>query len=1020
MKNCFSCLTLLLLVATASRADLPPNNIWNNPTFETGDSLDLPAGTPTGWNRGGNNAAICQVSTDNSVSATHSLAVNDTDAAGYGEWYSDLELAGLAAAGDDLDLHWHELFNISGGEMRLTLLFFNAANGVIGERHFVTKDQSAGWAGSVASSPFVIRNERVPVPDGAVKIRLALVSGGPFETTGVMLVDDFSVARHRNPILLANNFWHNPTFELGDNLDQPSGTPTNWNRGGNNATLCQVSTANSVSPTHSLIVDDSDGAGYAEWYSDLELAGQAAAGDEIDVQWFQMHSTSGGEMRLTILFFNAANNVAGTFHFVVNGDSPGWTGDQATSPFEQRKERMPIAAGAVKMRVALVSGGPQTATGFLMIDDLSAAKVPPQIQEILAGNFRPNPGFEEGENLNQPTGTPTGWNRGGSDSTIDQVSMLKSISAAHSLAIVDNNADGYGEWYSDQPLPCLASEGRLLNLQWFELFDITGGDMRVTVLFFNAASAVAGERHYVVNGQSAGWAGSVAASPFVRRNEQLAIPPGAKTMRVSLVSGGPASVTGTLLVDNFSVAVEPAAPTLLFGTIWPNGAFEDGANLDQPANGLPTGWQRGGNDATIDVGTTENSASSTHALAVKDNSATGYGEWYANVNLAGRASGGDALKLQWFELFNVSGGGEMRLTVLFWDATNALLSEKHYVAKNQSAGWAGDLACSTFTKRNEEVTVPAGATRLQVSLVSGGPAETTGVMVIDDFSVAKPLPPPLILARNFWPNPTFEDGAQLDNPTAGAPTGWNRGGSDSRGDVVLHDKAPSPTHALAVVDTNPSGYSEWYASTSLEGIAAGGDSLDVQWQQVYDTTGQMRLTLRFFDAAGADLGHNDFTVNGQSPDWTGDLATSPFEKKNERVAVPDGAVRIQFGLASGGGLDVLGTMVIDDLSVSVVTNDSDGDGMTDADEVIAGTNPADPNSVLKASLVKEAGGYRVTWASVPGKEYAVEFAKNPLGAEFLPLPAAQSIPASEGPATSFLDTTAAATGTGYYRVKLGP
>ena len=39
---------------------------------------------------------------------------------------------------------------------------------------------------------------------------------------------------------------------------------------------------------------------------------------------------------------------------------------------------------------------------------------------------------------------------------------------------------GYGEWYSDQPLPCLASEGHLLNLQWFELFDITGGDMRVT------------------------------------------------------------------------------------------------------------------------------------------------------------------------------------------------------------------------------------------------------------------------------------------------------------------------------------------------------------------------------------------------------------------------------------------------------------------------------------------------------------------------------------------------------------
>ena len=418
--------------------------------------------------------------------------------------------------------------------------------------------------------------------------------------------------------------------------------------------------------------------------------------------------------------------------------------------------------------------------------------------------------------------------------------------------------------------------------------------------------------------------------------------------------------------------------------------------------------------------TTQNSASSRHALAVVDGSATGYGEWYANVNLAGRASDGDLLKLQWFELFNVSAGGEMRLTVLFWDATDGLLDQHHYVAKNQSAGWAGDLACSVFTKRNEEVTVPAGAARMQISLVSGGPSETTGVMVIDDLSIAKPLPPPMILALNFWGNPTFEEGAQLDNPTAGLPTGWNRGGSDSRGDVVFHDKATSPTHALAIVDTNPTGYSEWYASASLEGIAAGGDSLDLQWQQAFDTTGTMRLTLLFFDAAGAIAGQKHFTVSGQSPDWTGDLATTPFEKKNERVQVPDGAVRIQFGLASGGGLEVTGTMVIDDLSVRAVTSDSDHDGLSDPDEESAGTNPFDPNSVLKATaILKEGGGLRVTWSSVPGKTYTVESAVVPIGAEFLPVPGGDHLPASGGATTSFLAPAGAARAQ-FYRVKLEP
>src|SRR5688572_11929371 len=131
----FLCVGLLAGAGALTRAEVPAANIWPNATFEAGENLVLVTGTPTGWNRGGSNPAICQVSSENSVSASHSLALNDATT-GYGEWYSDLELAGLAAAGDDLDLHWHEMFNVTGGEMRLTLTFFNAS-GAIGDRHFV-------------------------------------------------------------------------------------------------------------------------------------------------------------------------------------------------------------------------------------------------------------------------------------------------------------------------------------------------------------------------------------------------------------------------------------------------------------------------------------------------------------------------------------------------------------------------------------------------------------------------------------------------------------------------------------------------------------------------------------------------------------------------------------------------------------------------------------------------------------------------------------------------------------------
>lgn len=56
--------------------------------------------------------------------------------------------------------------------------------------------------------------------------------------------------------------------------------------------------------------------------------------------------------------------------------------------------------------------------------------------------------------------------------------------------------------------------------------------------------------------------------------------------------------------------------------------------------------------------------------------------------------------------------------------------------------------------------------------------------------------------------------------------------------------------------------------------------------------------------------------------------------------------------------------------------DSDGDGQSDAAEILAGTDPFDPASVFRVQSVgfdAQDGGYAISWASVPGITYQVSF-----------------------------------------------
>ena len=101
------------------------------------------------------------------------------------------------------------------------------------------------------------------------------------------------------------------------------------------------------------------------------------------------------------------------------------------------------------------------------------------------------------------------------------------------------------------------------------------------------------------------------------------------------------------------------------------------------------------------------------------------------------------------------------------------------------------------------------------------------------------------------------------------------------------------------------------------------------------------------------------------------------------------------------------------------SGDRDGDGMTNANEEIAGTNPFDASSLLKVTNIsRSVSAVTLTWTSVPGKQYQVQVAS-------VPGPASAygdlggTVAALSGSTTNYTDSTSTSAPR-FYRVMVLP
>ena len=172
--------------------------------------------------------------------------------------------------------------------------------------------------------------------------------------------------------------------------------------------------------------------------------------------------------------------------------------------------------------------------------------------------------------------------------------------------------------------------------------------------------------------------------------------------------------------------------------------------------------------------------------------------------------------------------GEMRLNVKFLDAGNNTVSARDFNASGESLGWAGTVARSRFVRRHEALTVPGRAAWLQIELFSGGSEPTTGVMAIDDFTLAvtgqtNHAPIQLFSSKSAeWKAETTEDSL---------PEGWARDGSLPSIARMASTGEAKPRYVLMVADNDPTRWGAWRTDRQIP--VTPGESLILEWSEMF-------------------------------------------------------------------------------------------------------------------------------------------------------------------------------------------
>lgn len=179
--------------------------------------------------------------------------------------------------------------------MNLTAEMLDDRGAVLSASTFSVMRTSAGWGSDMLDSKLERRVEPLFIPENTAKVRITMNSGTP-DTTGCWILDDLTLARSSKP---ETNLWANGDFSKGERLDQVSGIPDGWTRGGNEPAIARVVLVDAAA----LVLLDAEQDHSAFWTCTQPLSSRPMPGGETYVlAWSETYNViPGSSLRATYM-----------------------------------------------------------------------------------------------------------------------------------------------------------------------------------------------------------------------------------------------------------------------------------------------------------------------------------------------------------------------------------------------------------------------------------------------------------------------------------------------------------------------------------------------------------------------------------------------------------------------------------------------------------------------------------------------------------------------------------------------